>query len=149
MSDPSVLCELTENAKETIERECGRHGYILEYRSVFAFIVTPVGVWRIRLFDNGLCGLKHHNYLRGAEAAGDKNIYDPKKYHFQKDKQEFPNIEAIFCYIKRHDDSKKIEEKSIKDMPTATRKQRKWRRDAERRKHRKDLANVYRLFETI
>ncbi len=99
--------------------------------------------------EDGTYGIKHHNYLRGPVTEINWNLKNSKNWHFQKDRAVFIDIQPVFLYIERHDESKKLEEKGIAFMPSHTRNQRKWIRDARNRQRKNSVKRVYDIFDQI
>lgn len=120
------------------------------YKNVY--IATPCGVWKVVwLEEYGYYRLMHHNWLRGERSLGEEYEFalHGEEWHFQRDKQKCFTIEEIVAYIRRHDGSKAVEESGIKNMPTRTRKQKLYKKHAEKRKRRRALAQVMKAFEEI
>ena len=110
------------------------------------FVATEVGLWKIvpREEQDGFI-LYHHNCLKGLDAI-DHPLVKPKGgnfYHKQHDAMKpFKALSGVLEYIERHDNSRMIENTGIEKMPTKTKKQRKWKRDAEKRKRKQSIKNV-------
>lgn len=160
---------LSQNGRIILEEEKNKPAFIIElerfceknewtYRitqkeDLRIFIATPIGVWKIIPIKSikGTYNLCHHNFLKGIEAINDIRIEKGMKfYHFQHDiKTPFSCIQALLEYIKRHDLSRLQEQKGVKTMPCKTKKQRKWKRDAKKREKRRQIKNVYKIFENL
>ncbi len=158
---------LNENAKAVLESELNKPDYIRQMEDfciknewnckivdkngiVRLYIATPMSVWKI-IPENDEFILCHHNYMKGINAINDRRIETGiNYYHFQNDvKKPFCNISGLLEYIKRHDKSREQEKRGIETMPNRTRKQRKWKRDAEYRKKKHQIQNVYKLLDNL
>lgn len=116
------------------------------------FVSTEQGFWKIMKNRSGE-GFKllHHNYLRGLDVLDEENKWmrHLDYFHKQRDRQEFSSVPGALWYIERHDKSRKAELEGIHQMPTGTKKQRKWKRHAKNRQRSRELRKVYELIETL
>ena len=137
---------------EILGKYCLKYGYGFKSSHTNAYIATPIGVWRVRYLEDGVLGLMHHNFLKGCgciENAKPNHLYESSYYHYQHDKRIFTSPDALIMYIMRHDTSRRLEKQGVKYMPAATRKQKKWKKQADNRRRRREIRRLEHIFARL
>ncbi len=119
---------------------------IRQFDNRVAYIRTKVGFWKIFLADNREYILYH------------RNVYDKDKsfeelthgsFHRQQDVKGTHSLEKILNYVKEHDKAKVIMDQDWRMLPTRTKRQKKYYKSAERRDKRRQVKNVFSLFDQL
>ena len=148
------MLEQNENNEpfRIIEAYCKKYVYKCLFSKINAYIATPVSLWRIRLLTDGCIGLMHHNFLKGLDVldADDKKlVYNVVNYHYQHGKVSFSSVDAVIMYIYHHDTSREHEIRGVQTMPTTTRNQKKWKKQAGNGKRRREIRRVEKIFAKL
>ena len=107
------------------------------------YIKTEMGCWKI-VYSRGLeeFALYHRN---GKQKPLDFAHPENDRYHRQKDRLYFRDIEQILEYIYEHDKFRSVEKQGCR----ITYKNKKYKKQAKKRKERAALRRVDRLFEKL
>jgi len=70
-------------------------------------------------------------------------------FHRQQDVKGTHSIERILKYVKEHDKAKVIMDEDWRMLPTRTKRQKKYYKSAEKRDKRRQVRNVFSLFEQL
>ena len=70
-------------------------------------------------------------------------------FHRQQDVKGAHSLEKILNYVKEHDKAKVIMDQDWRMLPTRTKKQKKYYKNAEKREKRRQVRNVFSLFAQL
>ena len=110
------------------------------------YVKTNAGFWKIHVDENKQFVLFHRNKYDQDMTMKELIVGD---YHRQKDVSRTYSLDKIFRYIKEHDKAKLIMDEDYRKLPTKTKKQKKYYKSAERRDKRKQVRNVFSLFDQL
>ena len=111
-----------------------------------AYVRTKAGFWKIFLTSEKHFILYHRNIYEN-DKSFEELIYGD--FHRQSDVNGKLSLEKILIYIKEHDNAKTIMNEDWRNLPTKTRKQKKYYKAAEKRDKRRQIRNVLSLFEQL
>ena len=113
---------------------------------------TDVGFWKIIWNDEWADWHLFHMNRYGYKC------FDPKRsskelargrFHSQLDFKHTTHLDRIFKYIEKHDKKLDLIEGDYKSLPKATKQQRKYRKQAKKRKQRQDLRRLDMIFKEM
>lgn len=115
-------------------------------------IKTKVGFWKIiKDKRTNLWKLYHmnHNGYKSFDSNRSPEELMRGNFHRQDDVSKTSDIDDLVTYIRKHDHSRAIYEDDYRRMPKSTKQERKYYRQAKKRKRRESIKNVYALLDKI
>lgn len=119
--------------------------FYIDYDRNALFVETKVGLWKLyRDSNTDTYVLYHHNFYKPGISADIE--MKKRNFHRQIDVKETENMEVIFNYIIAHDKAKEIINDDYRNLPTTSKKQKKYYKQAKNRDRRKQVRRVDQLF---
>lgn len=114
------------------------------YQKGILYAATRVGCWKlVYLKDAEMITLYHRNSFKPGEGF---DRPQEGRYHRQRDQQYFISIHKALIYIDAHDRFREAEQNGAKEIAFSNEK---YRRQAEKRKRRKEINRVNNLFRLL
>ncbi len=130
---------------EKMEKDCGIMTFF-DRKTETLYISTDIGGWKIFGIGDRGYALKHMNHFTPEMSFDEMRR---AKYHCQRDVKPTYQVDELVKYIVRHDRAKKIIADDYRKLPKATKKQKKYYRQAENRKRRKEKRSLYATFTRL
>lgn len=111
------------------------------------FVRTRCGFWQIRPIDGGELYLLYH--LNHFDAQVTTKDMMRQSFHRQTDVKHTASLDSLIRYIYRHDQAKEIMEVDYRMLPKATKRQKKYYKQAKKREQRRRIRRVDELFAML